>query len=145
MTLSSTILENYHGAGAYLAALDNDGAVIAIRLIPEIPHTDRPQHTLKPGRLSKAETAIRIRAAADYWRHVEATREAWAQEIRDWQPAGTVKVLAADMSCTEFCGIHSRLAWLGKHALENDMRLPIIPSEHRDRAYAAESRLVVSA
>jgi hypothetical protein len=141
MAISSQILENYHGCGAYLVALDPNQSVIAIRMVPEMRCTPRPSYAPKIGRLSNVEKAARVRAEADYWRTVEAVWADWADDIRGWNPEGTATVGVNDMSCTVFCGVSLRLAWLAVDALANNLRLPIIPTEQRDRAYAAEARL----
>lgn len=141
MTLSDQILGNYHGTGAYLAALDVNDNVIAIRQIPEIEYLTMPNYTKKAGRPSKADKIARAHVEADYWRSVEAARAAWAADIRNWRPAGTVTVRATDMSCTEFCGVFSDLAWAATDALENKFGLHVFDAQKRDQAYAIELRL----
>lgn len=141
MVIPNSLLNDYLGCGAYLAAFDATGALIAIHKVPSVPLQRMPTSPTKRGGLSKAERAARAKAVADSFRSWQQARAAWADDIRAWKPDGAAKVVALDASCTELVARMSSTSWAAHNALSGTDRIGIIDREQMECAFAAEARL----
>ncbi|MDA8231304.1 MAG: hypothetical protein M0006_08195 [Magnetospirillum sp.] len=139
--IPTPLLNDYHGCGAYLAAFDAAGTLIAIRQVSSIPLHRMPTFLTKRGGLSKAERTTRAKTVADSFRAWQKDRTAWADDIRAWKPEGASEVVALDASCTELVARMSNASWAAHDALNGTDRIGIIDREQMERAFADEARL----